>query len=389
MSLSVGIIGASGAGIYASLFISKRLIDAQVTLIDQKKSIGKKLLATGNGHCNILPATLNPDAYADPKWFSDVLGGLTMNDLVQELLQEGISLRQVNGLYYPESYHAPTYVEFLLKRIQQYDIRLCLDTKVSGYKKTQQKYVLFTSNGEMEFDKLIFAFGGLSQANLGSDGSMLDAIKGHGYHLSALLPGLAPIRTKESTKKLAGIRHEALLTLRSNGRLLYKEKGEVIFKKDGLSGICVMNAESIWVRNGSPKAEIELDLYPDESEEKLSNRLKMLESQVGSSYLSAILVHELAEYVEQGAIRQFGNSSASAIASILKRLTFHPVSTYGFEDSQVTIGGIKKGNLDDNLQSKTEPGVYFIGECLDNDGLCGGNNLAWCLLTALKVKEDL
>lgn len=389
MKQKVGIIGASGAGLYASLFISEAMPDAEIVLIDQQKTAGRKLLATGNGHCNILPQHLNPSAYRYPDWFEDVVKGKTLDDLKTALLDEGIALREVNGLYYPESYHAPTFVDYLVKQIIKRGVRLSLDTKVIDYVRKEGKYILKTSKEEMVFDKLVFSFGGVSQGKLGSDGSLFDVFSKHGYHISELRPGLAPIRTKESTKRLAGIRHEALLSLVEGNDVLYEERGEVIFKKDGLSGICVMNAASVYARKQCKEARLVLDLCPSEDVESLQTRLTLLKAKAGEDYLQSLLVHDLRDYIEAGAKRRFGDADPCSIAKMLKDLAFHPTDVYGFEDSQVTIGGIVRDEVDEYLESKREKGIFFIGECLDNDGLCGGNNLAWCLLTALKVKEGI
>ena len=389
MRQRVGIIGASGAGLYASLFIFEAFPDAEIVLIDQQKTAGRKLLATGNGHCNILPGRLDPNAFRNANWFVEVLGGKTLDDLKSALLGQGISQRQVNGLYYPESYHAPTFVDFLLKQIQSKGIILSLDTKVQDYAKEDGKYTWLTTKGKMTFDRLVFSFGGVSQGKLGSDGSLFDVFKRHGYVISELRPGLAPVKTKEATKRLAGIRHEAKLSLMKNDETFYEEAGEVIFKKDGLSGICVMNAESIWARTSYEDVRLVLDLYPDESVDALSSRLVAAKEKAGDHYLEAVLVNELREYIEAGAKRQFGNIDPASIARAMKNLVFHPASSYGFDDSQVTIGGIAREEVNEFLESKKEKGIFFIGECLDNDGLCGGNNLAWCLLTALKVKEGI
>ena len=389
MGKKIGIIGASGAGLYASLFVSNADKNAQITLIDHKKSVGKKLTVTGNGHCNLLPGELNPSYYRDSDWFKQVLGELTISDLKQVLEDYGISLTKVNNLYYPESYHAPSFVSFLEEKLLQNRVRFQLETHVLDYQMKNGQYEVHTDKGNFYFDKLVFASGGASTPNLGSDGSLFEIFQKHGYKVNKLLPGLAPIKTKESTKRLAGIRHEVCLKLMINKSLAYEEKGEVLFKKDGISGICVMNAESIWARKGCPEGKIILDLYPNESLEHLQERLMRLESISGEHYLDAILINEFKEYVLYGTNRFYGDVRPNHVAEVLKHFIFHPAQPYGFEDSQVTIGGVAKEEVNEYFASKKEQGVYFIGECLDNDGLCGGNNLAWCLLNAMKVKEGI
>ena len=387
MKKKVGIVGASGAGIYASLFIARCHPEYEIYLFDHKNVLGKKLLATGNGHCNLLPGELDQKAYRYPDWFELVRDGRSNKDLIRLLLEEGIALKEVNHLYYPESYNAPSFVSFLEKKINEKKIHVCLETEITDYQNKGDVYRLLTSKGVYELDKIVFAFGGKSQSNLGSDGALFGVLEKHGYRINPLSPGLTPIQTKEATKRLAGIRHEGKLKLVVKGKTAYEENGEILFKKDGLSGICVMNAESIWARNGFETAELHLDFYPNLREAELIDKLDYLKSVSKDLYLDSMLVGPLKDYVVEGAKRVYGQGDVVSVAKTLKDLVFHPLRCYGFEDSQVTIGGIGIQQVDESLQSKKEKGIFFIGECLDNDGLCGGNNLAWCLVTALKAKE--
>ena len=388
--MKIGIVGASGAGLYAALLISYTHPDYEIHLFDQNTIIGKKLLATGNGHCNVLPKQLDRSAFSDPDEFDRLGQGITLDTLKEALESLGVSLTNVNDLYYPASYHAPTHVRFLEKSLQNRGMVLHLDTKVLGYQKNKNSWLLFTEKGEFCMDYLIFAPGGMSQSKLGSDGSLMQVFKSHGYECSTLYPGLAPIKTKESVKSLAGIRHNASCSLVVDGNKVAEESGEILFKKDGLSGICVFNLESIFVRQHVNKnCEIHIDLYPSMPLEELVALLERNQEKIGDDYLYPLLVKPIQEYVIFGAKRMYGNSNCASIARILKNLVFHIADYYPFEESQVTVGGIQLRQLDDHFQSKIEDGIFLIGECLNMDGLCGGNNLAWCLIGALKVCEVL
>ena len=387
--MRIAVIGASGAGLYAALFLSAST-NHQVLLFDKNKVIGKKLLATGNGHCNLLPGDLDPERYSDPSAFSKFLGDRNLGDLKNALESLGIVLTKENGLYYPASYHAPTHVRFLEKSLRKNGVEMHLDEKVIDYQNRNQKYLLVTEKGEICIDLLIFAHGGSSQSKLGSDGSLDGIIAKHGYRLLPKRPGLCPIKTVESTKALSGLRHHAKCSLLRRGNTIYEETGEVLFKNDGLSGICIFNLESIWMRQQDHDGfKIAIDLFPEITEQELLDRLARLHDRVGDYYLDSLLVKPLQEYVLFAAKRCFGNDDAAAVASILKHLSFHLKDSYSFDESQVTVGGISLDEVDQTLQSKREPGVFFVGECLNLDGLCGGNNLAWCLLNALIIRDAL
>ena len=386
--MKIGIVGASGAGLYVALMLSLSHPYDQIDLIDQKSVLGKKLLATGNGHCNLLPSKLDCSAFRNEDETKKFFGKTSLNELKSWLFDLGIMLKEVNGLYYPECYHAPTFVSYLEGRLRENKVNLLLNTTVFDYRKHGDGYILSTSAGDLEYDRLIMSFGGKSHPSLGSDGSIFNIIKNHGYQVNAMHPGLTPLKTKESTSKLDGIRHEARLIIQFNGGQ-YIENGEILFKKNGLSGICVFNASSCWVRAGKKEASIEIDLFPNLSEEELTETLTGLMKRVGSSYLKSVFPKPLEEYIRFGASRMYGDDTPFSVAKAAKKMVFHPIDTYGFEDSQVTIGGISLDEIDHSFGSKREKGVYFIGECLDNDGLCGGNNLAWCLLGAKIVSDSI
>lgn len=388
--MKVGIVGASGAGLYAALLLSYAHPDYEIHLFDQNRIIGKKLLATGNGHCNLLPSKLDRNMFSNPDEFDRLSHGISLEDLKGKLESLGVSLEQVNNLYYPASYHAPTHVRFLEKSLENKGVIFHLDTKILDYQKQGKSWILSSEKGDFCMDFVIFAPGGLSQSKLGSDGSLVQTFKNHGYAISPLHPGLAPIQTKESVKALSGIRHASNCALIVNGKKIAEEPGEVLFKKDGLSGICIFNLESVFVRHYlNEKCEIHLNLFPTMSEEELTLLLEKNRNLFGEDYLYPLLVKPLQEYVIFGAKRLYGNDNCGSIARILKDLTFHICGHYPFEESQVTVGGIQLQQVDDHFQSKLEQGIFIIGECLDMDGLCGGNNLAWCLIGALKVCEAI
>lgn len=390
--MKLAVIGASGAGLPFASFLLKKHPDYEVTLFDGNEKIGKKLLATGNGHCNLLNVKVCPDSYNAQDFVSPFLERFHYSDIEAALLSVGVSLMRIGDLAYPQSYAASGYVSALVSFISSHKGIFRLGTRVEEYKKGGNKWLLRTNHGDFAFDKLVFCSGGKSGRNLGSDGSLFPVFATHGYSLTPLKPGLCPIKVKENVASLNGIRHEALVSLLKEGRGIYKERGEVLFKNDGLSGIVIFNVEREAARKKGDA--VSLDLFPDKSVEDLGKAVRAL-FQSNPAFGASFLPLPLFEYCLKGAgitdIKDLYSVERSHdFAFILKNLSFHISGLYDFCDSQVTLGGISLSCVSSkNLESKLEENVYFLGEVLDVDGPCGGYNLGWCLASSLALASSL
>ena len=242
-------------------------------------------------------------------------------------------------------------------------------------------------NNSFIFDKLVIATGGKSDPKLGSDGSFYEILKKHGYSIVEPIPGLTPLTLNDKDiKPLAGVRHKANVKAFLGKEKIFDENGEVLYKNDGISGIVIFNAESAIYRHKNPKdIELVVDLFPEWSFEELMNRLAHDEALNSKFYLDSYLVEPLQKHILS---RSKGND-ALCIATSMKNLRYSVKDHYGFDYSQVTIGGLSLKDVDENLSSVKEKGVYLIGELLDVDGDCGGYNLTWSLLSAIIVFKSL
>lgn len=388
--MKVGIIGAGASGIYCALLIKKKHPDWDVSIFEKEQKVGRKLLATGNGHCNVLNEKIVPSLFNNKKAISYYLNLYPFDKLLDTIHSLGILTMKNDEYIYPLTYSAASFVHVLENQLKKLSIQLFLGTKVMEYKKSKQNITVITDKGDFCVDYLLICCGGKSSPNLGSDGSLFSILMNHGYHVSPLRPGLCPIVVKEKRylKSLSGIRHVCCVSLLKNGKNLIREHGEVLFKSDGLSGICIFNLESVILRSlTNEKFEIVLDLFPNECLEK---ELFLSYSILGDSFLDSILPKEL----QKETIRQFGKNISSQddlipFERLLHSLHYEFESSYSFQNSQVTIGGVSLNDVSRSLMSRTEKNVYLLGEVLDIDGLCGGNNLSWALLSALAVTDSL
>jgi len=373
--MRVGIVGASASGLFTAILLKQKNHQIDVTVFDKNIKIGKKINATGNGRCNILNKNISPLIYNNPDFVKKVFGHLSFVDLKEILCSLGIETIEEGNLLYPYSLSAKNVVEILLSQSLQLGVRFELDNKVISYKNT----TLVTEKGEFTFDKLVFAVGGKSQKNLGSDGSLFPVFEKHNYKLTPLVPGLCPIKVKESTKPLSGCRHSALVSAYDNDKLIFSESGEILFKDNGLSGIVIFNASRI-LKN-KKNIQIKIDLFPEFPNSELEEKITHLKNTLGDKWFLGLLSANFESLIK--------GLHIGKVSMKLKELTYTYIENYPFEDSQITIGGISTDNLNYSLESNIEKDIYFVGEVVDIDGPCGGFNLGWCLISAIAVKNAI
>jgi len=398
--MSTLIVGGGAAGLYASILLKKKHPAEQIVVLDKEEKIARKMYATGNGHCNLLNRHLEPAFYSHPEFMAPILAKYDFSMLCALLESWGIALREEGDCVYPESYNAGCYVSLLSQIAKSLGVEFVLGCRAEDYSQKERGFAVNIEKGFKPlpiFDNLLFAVGGLSSPNLGSDGSFYSCLKEHGYHLVPPEPGLAPLKlfSSVSLKPLAGFRHEAKVTLLdSKGHSLYAETGEVLFKEDGISGIVVFNIESVYVRLKKPVgATLSLDYFPSLSFEGLLAHLTSVFEKNPRFFLSSFFPYEMGQHLCLALGKKepssFSNQDLVSLTKLLKEEKYPIVGTYDFRNSQVTIGGVSLEELGPHLESKREEKVAFAGEIIDIDGMCGGYNLAWSLISALLVSEVL
>ena len=383
--MSVGVIGASAAGLYTALLYSRLHPRAEVAVYDRADKVGKKLLATGNGHCNLMHVPFEPTAFNHPSFIKTLLQKCPQDKMMKTLGELGIATLAKGELIYPLSYSASSHVRYLFELCLKEGIVFRLNETVTDV----DGGTIYTASGKESYERIVFAFGGKSQANLGSDGSMFAILSKIGYPITPLVPSLCPLRSADVPKSLFGVRHHALVRLVLQEKILYEEDGELQFKRDGLSGIAIMNASSRYEKG----AKVVVDLFPEMKEEELLHLLEASYSRLPESFLSPIVEKPLADfllkYSNTAGKKAMNFKDIARLAKNMKTLEFSIDGRYDFDSSQVTRGGVALSEVTDLLQSKRDPRHFFVGECLDIDGLCGGYNLGFALLSSIIVGESL
>ncbi len=369
--MKIIIIGGGASGIVAAINYKRNHKGDDVLVIEQLATPLKKLLASGNGKCNLGNSNIDYSLYNNPEFAKSVIYGYDYKEFFSSI---SIETKTFGDLAYPVSESAVSVKEALLNSAKNLGISIKTEEKLIDYS-VKDKIEVTTEKGKYIADKLYLAGGLKSSPKLGSDGSILEVLYKHGYKIQSPQPGLSPLFTKEKTKSIDGIRVKARVSLYLNNALVHVEDGEVLFKEHGLSGIVIFNTMSLISRAPNKVHTISLDLLPDFTEKYLENYRK---THKFSEFLLAFLNPKISAYLQE----RFKNEEA--IFRSLKDLRFTFDKSYGFDFSQVSVGGILVSEVDENLMSKREKNVFIIGELLDIDGPCGGYNLTWAFASAIK-----
>ncbi len=391
--MKVGIIGQGQAGLTLAIMLKKNIKDVDVTIIDKNQNVGKKLLATGNGRCNLANLKIKDNSY-NSKEVQKIVKDFDAKKQIEFYKSIGIMTRSLNDLVYPFSLSAKNYVEYLERYAKELKIKLINNESLKDYEVSKDKVKVTTNKKVFVFDYLVFASGNESAPQLGGDASILNILKKHGYEIKETKPGLCPIRTIEQTKNIENERWKCKVSLNIDKEKVYEEDGEVLFKKDGLSGIAIFNCASLIARSKKfKKAIITLDLMPDLDLSEIESIFSEMNFVSKESFLYGIFTKPMAAYIHYIANVKnpfrYTATEIKKIAKTVKELTFNYKESYDFKDCQVAIGGLELSNLNSNLFSKTENNVGFAGELLNADGLCGGFNLMFATASANKIAKFL
>ena len=362
--MKIGIIGGGASGVYLAIRIKELNPSFSVTIIEKNQTLLKKVGVTGNGRCNYANIGSTVGKYHNDKFANKILNNLPSKELIAKFDELGIHPYQIDDLVYPVSLNAQTVVLMLNKRLEALKVNVALNEQFLDYQKQENKYLVKTNKNTFEFDRLVIASGAKAYPQLGTDGTIFDILSKHQYKVTTLSPSLTPIKVKENTKKISGQRQRCSVSLKQNGALLYQEDGEVLFKDDGLSGIVILNmSQKINELVNKNNVTIHLDLAASQGQIQKENYEQFVSPKINEYLLSNNLdIHDI-------------------------RYTFKDF--YDFDVAQVTAGGLDINEVNDSLESKKEKGLYFIGEFLDVDGMCGGYNLMFAFASGETVAKSL
>lgn len=391
------IVGAGASGCFLALTLKYKNPNLKVALIEKNDKLGKKLLITGNGRCNLGNTNITIDNYNSSSSLNNFISQLKENDYLNYLKNFGILTKKedTSTRLYPYSNQTITVCksfERALKK-EKVDVIYNYDVKDVTYKND-----CFVINNNLRGKKVVIATGGKTYPKTGSTGMGYNILKSFGHTITKLYPSLTYLKTDyKYIKDLQGVRTDVVAKLNVNDKTILTEKGQIQFTKDSLSGICIFNLSRYvnkYLEEGK-KVDIVVDLIPDYDESYINSYLKEFDSYNVSDAISCILNKKVADVITKNlklsnkTICNISKPELEKISYTLKNMHFNITSTGDFETSQVTLGGALLSEFTNTLESKKISGLYASGEVLDVDGICGGYNLSWAFTSALIVAEGI
>ncbi len=389
--MKIAIIGAGAAGMTAAITAAASGAN-QILLFERQARVGRKLLATGNGRCNLTNRQTHPGRYHgnNPDFVRPALDAFPVDSTLDFFQTLGLyTVTEPDGRVYPYSDQANSVVDVLRFALTRGNIELKTGTEITAVKKTAEGFRLKDQNGESyEAERLIVSCGGAAGTKLGGGLSGYQLLRSLGHHCTKLYPSLVQLKTDpELVRGLKGVRANADLKLTINDALLAVACGEVQFTEYGVSGPAVFE-----LSRAAATAEgtvLHLDLLPGYREEDLLSalciRISRFPTLTAEDLLTGILHNRLGRMLVRACgiglttpLTSLNWKQLNDVVALCHELTLNVTGNMGMEGAQVTAGGVVTMEFDpETLQSRLVPGLYAAGELLDVDGDCGGFNLQW------------
>ena len=368
---TIAIIGGGASGLYLASLLEKS--SYKTLLIEKNDRIGKKILITGNGKCNLSNMNINLESYNN-SFALEIINNYTNLETLNYFEKLGLLYYcDEEQRVYPYSDSANTVLDVLRRSLKKVEIITNSEIIKIEVKKNKQ-FILYNKNNKVFYcDILVLACGGKTYYN---NYNYIELVNKLNIKTNTLKPSLVGLKVKENIKSLENIRVKAMVSLYNNNSLIHQENGEVLFKKEGLSGIVIFNMHSFYNRIKELKQpQLVLDLFPQFDENQLK---KIFDNK--SDPLFGVFNKMLAKYLY---------SLPGDLLKNLKHLTFNITDSFGFTNAQVTSGGVCIDQIDSFCKVKNFDNLYIMGEMLDIDGICGGYNLQFAFSCAGSVYKDL
>ncbi|MCX0398883.1 NAD(P)/FAD-dependent oxidoreductase [Clostridium perfringens] len=396
---NVVIIGGGASGMTAA--ITAKDFGLDVAIVEGTDRIGKKILTTGNGRCNITNSLISFPFEnfhsANDGFFIKSLNKFSVEDTKAFFLNLGLPIIELEkGKNYPQSLQASSVVDILKMALEEREIPVYNSYKVKSIHKSKGKFTLSTGNEDslvIKCKKLIMACGGKSAPKTGSDGSGYTLAKSLGHSIIEPNPAIVQLKLSHNKlKALSGIKFNGYAEVLCDGKSIRKEFGEILFTDYGISGppiLQISREASLGCFKGKD-VKILVDMMPDKSLKELEDFLEghfavfscreVINSLIGvvNKKMIPILLREAGIDNLHKPCYELTWKEKKALINLMKSWEFKCIGTNGFQAAQVTTGGINTKEVDsETLQSKLVDNLYFCGELLDVDGDCGGFNLQW------------
>ena len=391
---TVAVIGGGASGMMAAVTAASG--GAHVILLEHKDRIGKKILSTGNGRCNFTNTHQEPICYhsEDPLFPWEVVERFNAQAVISFFLQMGVYSKNRNGYIYPNSDQASAVLDAFRMELDRLKVEIRTGIECREIRPGKKGFTILTDQEPVRADRVILCAGSKAAPATGSDGSGYDLAKKMGHRILPVLPALTALKCEEKFfKSIAGVRANGSVSIWSDGECIAKDTGEIQLTDYGISGIPVFQVSRYASQLLYEKKETDavLDFMPDFTKAQtnafLRARAQTRPDKSAEMFLIGLFHKKLCDlWIRLSKIprqRKAGELTGDEIAcltDLIKDFRVRIRETNSYDKAQVCCGGIDTREVDPGtLESVYVPGLYFAGEILDVDGICGGYNLtfAW------------
>ncbi len=398
------VVGSGAAGLIASIVAARA--GQNVTVLEQNAKIGKKILVSGNGKCNITNRYITTNRFHghNPDFIEKSLENHGFQVVETFFTSIGLALVEgKEGKIFPLSLQASTVVELLEYEAKRAGVQILCDSAVTSLTKNTDTFTVETEQGSHTCHKLLLASGSPAAPQLGGSNSGYAFATKMGHTLIPRQPSLVQLCSEESwVKGCRGVKISGLAKLYANGEYITEKKGDLLFTDYGISGLAILDLSreaSIRLANFD-YCELRLDLMPALSKEKLSNlllnRINSGSEKPIALWLQGILHKKLIPVIlEQSKCKareenKLDRKEINKLVHSIKNLKLSISDTKGFEGAEVSTGGINTEEVNPlTMESDLVPNLYFAGEILDVDGDRGGFNFHFAWVSGMRAGKNV
>lgn len=403
----IAIVGGGAAGLVAAITAVRQ--GAHVILLEHKDRVGKKILATGNGRCNYTNAKMDPSCFyagdqrggADSPLITSLLERYPTEKILDFFSEIGIEPSEREGYYYPASGQAAAVLDCLRAECERLGVEIYCDTEIQRIQPVTGGFRI-KAGSNIKADRVILCCGGQASPVTGSDGSGYQLAADLGHRIVDPFPSLTGLKADPKRfKPLAGIRAKVQASLVVEGKTLREEEGELQLTENGLSGIVIfqLSHPAIYAYLQKKKTEIHINFLPQWAQEEVFVRLRQRRDLLGHKELQEWGVGLFPKKLwlqmckEAGLLltmkaSQLDHRSLAKLQTVITDFTVPVIGYLGYDRAQVTAGGVDLRDIfAQTFESKKVSGLYFAGEILDVDGICGGYNLHFAWASGMAAAE--
>ncbi len=398
------IIGGGASGLLAAITLN----DKDSILLEKNDILGRKILITGGGRCNITNTnTISgymKKYYDNPKFYRSAFSNFFNDDIIRLLENYGCQTKiEEDGCVFTKNDDAHEVSKSLTIALNDSNTCYELNARVKSINKENDFFKIEYNNKIITAENVILATGGLSYPETGSTGDGLEFAKSLGHNPTDFMPGLSPVIVKEDwVSKLQGITVTVGITIKADKKKLVKTRGSVLFTSYGLTGSIILDNSMIIKENldKDKLVTINLDLASEYSYEELDKELmedfSKHPNQMIRTYLQKYVPHNMSPVILEAMgiddniiLNQVNKKTRAKIRDNLKRLSLQAIDIES-KESRVTASGIKKSEINPNTtESKIVENLYIVGELIEGCGFCGGYNLQAAYSTGVLAANSI